>query len=364
MVLTFYIVICILSLICCAVFYWKKRNFYSVRYTMIFLLAFLSHFCYVLLALARDVREALIINKFLYVGGCFLPLVGLLLVFSICKIHVSKWVHFVLVGFCMIVYCCVLTSGYLPLFYESVELEIHDGAAVLMKEYGPLHILFYAEIGILLVLTFYALIYGYLHKPDVSRRNLAIAAFMQIFSIFAYFIGRAITKDIEWMAVADLVDEIGFLIIMDRVVLYDVGDLVSSSIIKEGQFGYISLDLQKRYLSATDAAKRFFPEIAHNHADKIIENEDVRVLFDKWIEDLKRENVSKLHYHRRGEFIYAVRVSDLYDGSKKRGYLLEINDDTAHQQHLESIERYNKNLNEELKVKTRMIRDLRHKDPQ
>ena len=213
------------------------------------------------------------------------------------------------------------------------------------------------------MLTFYALIYGYLHKPDVSRRNLAIAAFMQIFSIFAYFIGRAITKDIEWMAVADLVDEIGFLIIMDRVVLYDVGDLVSSSIIKEGQFGYISLDLQKRYLSATDAAKRFFPEIAHNHADKIIENEDVRVLFDKWIEDLKRENVSKLHYHRRGEFIYAVRVSDLYDGSKKRGYLLEINDDTAHQQHLESIERYNKNLNEELKVKTRMIRDLRHKDP-
>ncbi len=48
-----------------------------------------------------------------------------------------------------------------------------------------------------------------------------------------------------------------------------------------------------------------------------------------------------------------------YNPFYKRGYLLEISDDTAHQQHLEGIERYNKNLNEELKVKTELIKELR-----
>ena len=48
-----------------------------------------------------------------------------------------------------------------------------------------------------------------------------------------------------------------------------------------------------------------------------------------------------------------------YNPFYKRGYLLEISDDIAHQQHLEGIERYNKNLNEELKVKTELIKELR-----
>ena len=69
--------------------------------------------------------------------------------------------------------------------------------------------------------------------------------------------------------------------------------------------------------------------------------------------------IFKIHTYKKGELIYVVRVSDLYDGTRKRGYLLEITDDTAHQQHLEGIERYNKNLNEELKVKTELIRKLR-----
>lgn len=358
-ILSFYVIICMLSLICCAVFYWKKRSYYSVRYTLIFILAFLSQFCYVLLALSRDIREAIVINKFLYVGGCFLPLVGLLLVFSICKIRMPKWIYMALIVITSVVYCGVLSVGYSPIFYKSVDLRIENGAAFLVKEYGPLHDVFIFEIVGFLVATLFALIYGWLKKPNVSRRNLAIAAFMQIFSIFAYFLGRIISKDIEWMALADLVDEIGFLLIMDRLGLYFVDDMVSSSILKDGQFGYISLDFKRRYLSATDGAKRFIPEIANNHADRIIESETVRELFDRWIDDFEKENVSKIHTYRNGDFIYIVRVSDLYDGSRKRGYLLEITDDTEHQQHIEGMERYYKNLNEELRVKTEMINELR-----
>ena len=359
MVFGYYLVIFILSIVCCVIFYWKMRANFSVLYLLIYVLAFTSHFGYLAIAMSQNVREALLANKILYVGGCFLPLVGLLLVFSICKIYLPKWIRFLMVLFSSFIYACVLTSGYLPIFYKSLDIETRNGVTVLIKEYGPLHILFYIEIGIYLVITIFVLIWGWVKKPNVSKRNLAICAFMQIFSIFAFFVGRSVTKEIEWMALADLVDEIGFLIIMSRIVLYRVDDLVSSSLLKEGEYGYIALDLKLKYLSSTNVAKRLLPELGRNHADREIESEELRMLISKWIEEYKKENVSKMHTYRRGEFIYLIHVSDLYDGTRKRGYLLEISDDTAHQQHLEGIERYNKNLNEELKVKTELIKELR-----
>ena len=161
------------------------------------------------------------------------------------------------------------------------------------------------------------------------------------------------------MALADLVDEIGFLIIMNRVGLYRVDDLVSSSIVKEGKSGYISLDYNRRYLSATDVAKRFLPELANNRADMIITDDKLREMFNKWIDEFNNENLSIKHVYRRGEFIYLIHVGDLYDGTTKRGYLIEILDDTEHQQHREGIERYNQSLNRELIAKTNLIKELR-----
>ncbi len=359
MVLGYYVVICIISFFCCVIFYLKLRSNYSFLFPLIFIMAFLSHMSYIFMALSKNVEEALLANKILYIGGCYLQLVGLMLIISICNIHLPKWVHFLMTAFSTLIYGFALTAGYLPIFYKSVDIEVRNGITVLIKEYGPLHILFYIEIIIYLLITVGVLIYGWVKRPDVSRRNLMIAAVMQIFSIFAYFVGRSITKEIEWMALADLVDEIGFLLIMDRVMLYKVDALVSSSILKEGAFGYVSLDLNKKYLSSTDAVKRFIPRLAGNHADVEIEDDELREVIGKWIDDFKANNVSTTHTYRRNGSIYLVRISDLYDGRRKRGYLLEISDDTAHQQHLEGIERYNKNLNAELMAKTKLIRELR-----
>ena len=359
MVLAYYVTILILSAICCGIYYIIKRKYYSVVYTLVFLLAFLSQFCYVMMCFAKDRGEALVIYKFCYIGGCYLPLVGFFLILSICKIEFPKWAKFLMILFATFVYGCSLTAGYSPLFYTDYDVETINGVTVFVKEYGPLHYLFLAEIAILFFATLFALAYGWFKRPNASRRNLAIAVFLQLFSIFAYLFGRTITKEIEWMALADLVDEIGFLIIMNRVGLYRVDDLVSSSIVKEGKSGYISLDYNRRYLSATDVAKRFLPELANNRADMIITDDKLREMFNKWIDEFNNENLSIKHVDRRGEFIYLIHVGDLYDGTTKRGYLIEILDDTEHQQHREGIERYNQSLNRELIAKTNLIKELR-----
>lgn len=358
MVLSFYVVICVLSLACCVLFFWNKRSYYPVLYALVYLLALVSHVCYVLLAVSKDVREALIINKGIYVGGCFFPLVGMLIVLSICQIKVPKWVNFILILIASAVYVLAFTAGYSPVFYKNVEIEQRYRITVLIKEYGPLHSCFYMMIGLFLVATLVVLAYGWFKKPNISKRDLAIAAFMQIFSIFCYFIGRMVMKEIEWMALADLVDEIGFLLIMNHIGLYRVDDLVISSIQNEGKVGYIAMDFKKRYLSATDTAKRFIPEISRNHADREIEDDELRELFNKWIDQYSVEKLSIDHTYHKDKSIYLIHVQDLYDGNQKHGYLLEITDDTEHLGRMEDIERYNMNLNRELMEKSKKIKEL------
>lgn len=340
-------------------FFWNKRNYYHVLYAMVFVVSIIPQFCYVLLAISNDVGEAVTINKFLYLGGSFLPLIGLMLVLSICQIKVPKIVRFVMFLFPSAIYGLSLTVGHWDLYYKSVDIVHRNGVTVLVKEYGPLHTLFYVQIIVFLIATIIVLLIGWFKKPNVSKRDLAIASFMQIFSIFAFFLGRLITKEIEWMALGNLVDEIGFLLIMNHISLYRVEDMVISSIQNEGKVGYIAMDFEKHYLSATDTAKRFLPEIASNRADNVIENEALRDMFSKWIDEFSKDNLEVKHVYHKDKRIFLIHVGDLYDGTDIRGYLLVITDDTERQEHLEDIERYNMTLNQELMAKSKLIKELK-----
>ena len=111
-----------------------------------------------------------------------------------------------------------------------------------------------------------------------------------------------------------------------------------SSILADGGFGYISLDFKKRFLSATDVARKFFPEIANNHADRYIEDEKLRKIIEEWVDDFKKKQTPQNHIYKNGDSVYMIHVSYLYDGKKKRGYLLEITDDTKNHPELEPAE--------------------------
>ena len=54
------------------------------------------------------------------------------------------------------------------------------------------------------------------------------------------------------------------------------------------------------------------------------EDEELRMLFEGWVDEFKKNNASQNHTFKNGDTEYYVRVSFLYDGMKKRGYLLEI----------------------------------------
>ena len=52
-------------------------------------------------------------------------------------------------------FAIVATSGFLPWYYKSVELEMVNGSAKLVKEYGPLH-----DVYLVYLLGYFAAMIG------------------------------------------------------------------------------------------------------------------------------------------------------------------------------------------------------------
>ena len=71
---------------------------------------------------------------------------------SVCGFKYKKILPISLIIIGGIVFMLVCTSGYLPWYYKDVSLEFVDGAAKLVKEYGPLHIVY-----LIYVLTYFCI---------------------------------------------------------------------------------------------------------------------------------------------------------------------------------------------------------------
>ena len=97
---------------------WRKR--FDVNLALIYFTVTLADLGYVLLYMSRNLRETLVAQKVIYIGGCFLPLFVLLLVIRLCRIKVGKWVKIIMGAVSGSMFVLVLTAGIYPVFYKAL----------------------------------------------------------------------------------------------------------------------------------------------------------------------------------------------------------------------------------------------------
>ena len=138
----FYGVACLFSLILLIAYFFvdKKREKYLM---LLFISIFICNTGYFMLSLSRTVTFALISNSIAYIGNVFLPFFMLMLIMDVCKLKHVKWLKYVLISIGVVILFIATSGGYLSIYYKSVSLEIIEGGAKLIKEYGPLHILYF-----------------------------------------------------------------------------------------------------------------------------------------------------------------------------------------------------------------------------
>ncbi|MBP3309054.1 MAG: hypothetical protein J6L90_06405 [Clostridia bacterium] len=107
--------------------------------TMLYISIAVVNLGYFLMSLAKTVGFALFANDVAYLGSVFLSAFMFLTIVRLCGFEVKRAHVITCTALGALMFAIVASSPMLPLYYKSVDIEMIDGAAKLVKEYGVLH---------------------------------------------------------------------------------------------------------------------------------------------------------------------------------------------------------------------------------
>lgn len=237
----------------------------------------------------------------------------------------------------------------------------------MLKEYGFFHNLYYVVIFLYLVVDLALIIFAYRRKKQSSRRILFILFLPIPINIMGYIINHyMIIYGIEIIPITYVLGQILYLCIVHRMAIYNVSDMVLESMVESGDTGFVTVDFKKRYLGSNETAREILPDLNRLIVDGPIDKTDaLKETLVAWIDkySLNQEMGKHVFYRPSGilsddERIYSVTVNYLFDGRKRHGYQIFLEDDTQNQKYIQLIDKYNTDLQKDVAIKTERLMEM------
>lgn len=217
-----------LFLISLYVFMDKKRDIWPL---LLFMSVAVCNLGYWMLALAPNLGAALVANRVAYFGSVFLPLLTLKMVLRLCNISVGRAVMPVLAAVGCVMLAITCSQGIGTLYYSYVNIEIVNGVTRLIREYGPLHNLYYIYLlGYMAAMI--AISVSTIAKGKIRTRWHAFCLLCAVLcNLVVWFAEKFFPRGFEWLSVSYLVSECFILglyrSMQRRGLLYSVDKTVS-----------------------------------------------------------------------------------------------------------------------------------------
>ena len=304
-------------------FIWRRH--FDVHLTLVFVLVPIINLAYLYLATARTLNEALNAMRLTYIGGCFLQLMIMLAIFSLCDIRLPRLMKAMFMVLSTASFLFALTMGDTKDFYAEVSFDpvTHE----LHRTYGPLHTVFLAMEIIYFLLGIGAILYAFWKKNQVSRKTLVMLLLPQAICMIAYFGGRSFFPKVELLPAAFTLSQLIYLMLVARISMYDVYESAIDSMVKAGDTGFITFDRRNHYLGSNDTARRIFPELNSLTVDlSLRKNRPMNDLLTPLLEG-KTKDRNSLLVEKDNRF-YLLTLTPLAGKKKSRGHEIIITDDT------------------------------------
>ncbi len=335
----YYLGALIASLLCTGMFVISWKGHFNIPIAFIFAVIPVVNLGYYFLALAREPREAILAIKLTYMGGTFLlPLISTV-IFSLCKLRLEWWGKVAIYLTSLGLYGSALTIGYSDIHYRNLEFSVEGDTVTLVKTYGPMHNVFYAVLILYVVVDIYVVIYSYLKRKDVSKVNLTLVMLVLLFCVGSFFSARIKGVEFETTPGLYVLTQLLFLVIMDRIALYDVDETAYRAYVTSGAIAAVSFDMGMNFLGCNRTAREYFPELAKLWVDKKLPDpsrskkfslEDLEA-FQKYTDMMKQVRSTGDAYREvvtRGKKHLEFRVEYIHSKHRTRGYQFIISDVT------------------------------------
>ena len=327
---------------------------------LINLLMLVSNLGYLAKALAQTLPEAVIALKICYIGGCFIPPVLLWAITCIANFKMNHWIPTVSYLFSFFVFALVLTIGYNNVYYKFLDISSFMGTTIIVKKYNwPAFFFYFVMIGNTIP-TLLIVFYSLFKKNTVSNKNAKLIVCMEVLNIFLFLVSGKFNHIIEVMPFMYVVDGWIMIYLQRRVMMYNVEDSIHSSMGTQENNSYIIFDINKNYIGSNSKFEQLFPEIVNCGIDFKIKNIPEIEKMYSWIEAFNKDNKKEFPFEKNGQH-YNCTVAKVLFKDKLVGNIIEFKDDTDKFNYLRLLSKYNTELENEVREKTKQIYNIQSK---
>jgi len=182
----------------------KKR---SLWYLLLFASVLVVNIGYFALSVSKGLGEALLANRLSYLGSVFLPLSMLMIILNSTHIRCPKWLSGGLLSLAVVMFLIAASPGYLPIYYKDVSFAVIDGAATLVKEYGPLHSLYLVYLLGYFGAMVTVIVYATLREKIDSLAYAVIIAIAVFVNIGVWLVEQLVYIGFEILSISYIISE-------------------------------------------------------------------------------------------------------------------------------------------------------------
>ena len=182
----------------------KKRDPW---YLLLFASVVVVNVGYFALAISSGLNEALRANRVSYLGSVFLPLSMWMIIINATHIRLKKWISYALVSLAAVMFLIAASSGYLPIYYKDVSFEIVNGVATLVKDYGPLHVLYLVYLLSYFGAMVVTIVHATLRDKIDSLAYAVIIAIAVFVNLGVWMIEQLVNIDFEFLSISYIISE-------------------------------------------------------------------------------------------------------------------------------------------------------------
>ncbi len=207
-----YGILCVISLVLIGVCLAVDRK-KDICLLLLFVSVFVCNLGQFLISVAPSLSFALNGNRVAYLGQVFLPLLLLKMILNLCNLNYKKWLLPALSLVSLAVLFVTLTPGYLPCYYKNVSIEVIDGATRLIRDYGPLHLLYYIYLLSYFALMLVVIINATVKKKITSTLHTTFLLCAVLCSIIIWFAEQFLPRGFEFLTVSYVISELFILLL-------------------------------------------------------------------------------------------------------------------------------------------------------
>ena len=201
----------------------KNKEFWL---TMLYVCVSVVNLGYALLSMADTLEFALFGNDVAYLGSVFLSMCMLLTIVRLCGFEIKKAHVITCLSLGAVMFAIVASSGFLPLYYKSVELQMINGSATLKKEYGPFH-----SVYLFYLLGYFAamiatIVISVRKKKIGSPKFAGFIAGVVCSNITVWLFEKFVSWEFEFLAVTYIISELLLLLVYWMMQDYVRRDLI------------------------------------------------------------------------------------------------------------------------------------------